>query len=78
MAAPEDDRIDVDINIVNGMKQQQILFPGSLIISLATALPIPGSCLVSARMGNKSHWGTTAKLTVKLLDETLQDYFLKV
>lgn len=45
---------------------------------LNAAHPIPGSAFVESQQFGKSLWGKTGKLTVKLPDATLEDYFLKV
>ncbi|KAK4656892.1 hypothetical protein QC762_0040250 [Podospora pseudocomata] len=42
------------------------------------AHPIPRSALVESQQFGKSLWGKTGKLTVKLPDATLEDYFLKM
>lgn len=72
-----EDSIDVDANVINGRKQQALV-PCLANYYFANSTPIPGSLLVNAQRCSKSLWGETAKLTVKLPDEALKDYFLKV
>jgi len=48
-----------------------------LTAKLIQALPIPGSAIVRAEQFGESLFGNTAKLTVKLPDGALQEYFLK-
>ena len=65
----------VDENIIAGMRESYLLV---ILMLISSALPIPGTKLLTAYHYGSSMWGLTAKLVTELPEGVKRNYMLKV